>query len=123
MKTLSLVRGLVAALFPILALTIAAISGDLVHWIPVLIAAHLLVPVIAAFTARRADTLALDIALATTGLAYLVVMLLLPRGAWTGSTYVGVALAYAVYGVLAAAAFGSLATLRQVLRVQGWRRL
>lgn len=123
MRSLSIVRGLVAAFFPALTLSLAALSGDLAHWLPILIPAHLLLPVIAAFSGRRADPLGVDIALATLASVYLIVMLYMPRGAWPGSTYVGVAIAYTLYALFAAALFASMATLRTAIRVQGWKRL
>jgi hypothetical protein len=123
MKVISLVRGLVASCFALLAIGFAAFSGELAAWIPVMIAAHIALPLIAAFSGKRADAMSLDIALATLGSAYMLVMLFMPRGAWPGSTYVTVAVGYSVYAVVAALVFASLSSLRTALRVQGWKRL
>src|SRR5436190_16050197 len=123
MKWTSLLRGLVAASFPALTLLSLGTMSDLRHWLPAMIVAYILLPVVAAFSGRRPDALSLDIALATVGGCMLVEMTIMPRGTWAGSTYVAVAVAYSVYAVVAAGLFASLATLRTALRVQGWKRL
>jgi hypothetical protein len=64
MKWTSLLRGLVAASFPALTLLSLGTMSNLRQWVPAMIVAYILLPVVAAFSGRRPDALSLDIALA-----------------------------------------------------------
>jgi hypothetical protein len=92
-------------------------------WMYVLVAVHFVLPVAAAFWARRPDPTTLDVGLAGIGITYIFVLALAPTDKWNGAMYIGLAILYCIYSLLAAAAFHGLAHWRTVLRVRGFARL
>lgn len=123
MNWTSFTRGAVAAAFVAVALALASTEINAALAAILLVVAHALVPISAAWWGRRCDPHALDVGLAALGLVYAGIFLFMPRGIWSGGTYVAVAIGYAGYAVLCAGSFAALEKWRTVLRVRGFRRL
>jgi hypothetical protein len=121
-KLSSIARGALPAVVVGLAVAIASLEIDASLRIGVLVLAHALVPVTAAWWGTKPDSLALDTSLALVGVIYTSMMLFMPRGAWDGGTYVTMAVGYAAFAFASAAGFGALRRWRRAARAKGLLR-